>query len=202
LLDVKLEIAERVRYRLGVRNSVRFEAEVLDRVAQRASRVVGPIELRHIECAGQRAAAKKGCAESDALFVRETDDLDGKGKSFLIEQLDQRDREHRPEHTVECAGIRYRVEMRADVETPRRRRKCLRNARRVHATDVSDGVHAHRHARARHPAGERRVHVAHRLRQKRSCDGVAIFRQLRQLPAPANHLAGLLERSACAHDPL
>ena len=171
----------------GMRSGSRPKCRIASRSERRP--VVGAIEQRRIERAGQRAAAEKRHAEAHAFLVGESDDLDGKWKPLLAEQLDERDGQDDAEHAVEGAGIRHRVEMRADVEARRSGDRRRRQSRRIDAAKIPDGVDAHRHADARHPGGQRRVHVAHRLGEKRARGGVAIFRQLRQLPAPADDLA-------------
>src|SRR5688572_21761030 len=61
LLDVELEIAERIWRRLRIRNTVWVEAELPDDLPQRTPGLVGPLEQRPIERSRERTAAEKRC---------------------------------------------------------------------------------------------------------------------------------------------
>src|SRR5918995_662070 len=66
LLDVKFKVAECIRRRLRIGNTVRLETEALDGVAQRPSGGVGAIEQRHIKRTRERPAAQKWRTEPNA----------------------------------------------------------------------------------------------------------------------------------------
>ena len=118
-------------------------------IASRSERPLSSsaIEQRRVEGAGQRAAAEKRRAEPHAFLVGESDDLDGEWKPFPLEQLDERNGQHGAEHAVERTGVRYRIEMRADVEARRRGSGTVQTIRGGYTPrNVADGIDAHRHA--------------------------------------------------------
>ncbi len=156
LLDVRLEIADEVvgaSRRLA--DAGRVEPEGPEGLVEADARGVDVRPPVLIPGPRDRARAEERGAEPRPLLVPERYDLDRDRQPLAasMQAAHDGDPEEHAEDAVVAAGVRHGVEVRAEDERRRARRRAL-----VAAPLVPRGVLPGRHARLVHPPGGHRVH--------------------------------------------
>ena len=200
LLDVELEIAERFRRRTRVGDPAGIETEV----AGSRREACGPPASRAIEQPASNVPASarlpmNGTPKRTPSSSEKPTTSMANGRRFASSRSTSAIAEHHAEDAVERAGVRHRVEMRADEQagTSRRRRRTApadtrRECSRWHPRAPSCPAAP---STRRAPYGRR----ASAAKERSASCAVRSSRQLRQLPAPANRLRGPVRSSD--HDP-
>ena len=135
LLNVELHIAEDIVLHCSLRNFCWIQTKIRNRLAYRNSLRILTAEQILIQAAHEGAAADKRRAEANALFFRETDDFDGKGKLAAVQSAEQRNGKNHSENAVVRSGVGYGIQMRAHHQARR-----IRLRRRVNHAQISCGI--------------------------------------------------------------
>ena len=125
------------RRRAASRDAFGVEPERRQRLAHRRARAIAAVEQPRVERAGDRAAAQQRRAEAHAFLVGEAHDLDRErqARAARVQRVDAIDRGHDAQHAVVLAGIAHGVEVRAQHQARRARRRAF-----VAADHVADRV--------------------------------------------------------------
>lgn len=191
LFDVRFEIRENPARRMGGLGDARgIKAEVAHRRRERQAGGIRPIPQLRLETAAQRPTPDVGSAEANPLLLAKADDLDGKRQTSSAECLCDGNAEENAEDAVVLAGVRDRIEMRADQQD---RRRCA--LAWAEADEIADRIPAHLESGRAHPAADALVHRAHAGARERTRDPARLLTVASNLLATCEDLGGEIGNS-------
>jgi hypothetical protein len=114
LLDVKLQVAERIALQCGLRDLREIQSEVFDRFAHGNAVSILAGQKFRVELSHQRAAADERRAEAHTFLFGEADDFDSERKLAIAQRLEQRDSEHYTDNPIIGPGVGHGIEVRTE----------------------------------------------------------------------------------------
>jgi len=111
LFDVKLKVAERVVFQLGLRNLRGIQAELFDRLANGNALRILDLQKLPIQTTHQRAAADERSAEAYSFLFGKANHFDAERKPPSPQLFEQCDRKNNSENAIISASIGNSVEM-------------------------------------------------------------------------------------------